>query len=35
MAKVGGQARTFVDLLEEDTGVPRDYLPAAMDGRVG
>ena len=32
---VGGQARTFVDLLEADTGVPRDCLPAAMDGRVG
>ena len=31
---VGGQARTFVDLLEVDTGVPRD-LPAAMDDRVG
>ena len=24
------QARTFVDLLEADTGVPRDYLPVAM-----
>ena len=32
---VGGQARTFVDLLETDTGVTRDCLPAAMDGRVG
>ena len=32
---VGGQARTFVDLLEADTGVPRDCLPAAMDNRVG
>ena len=32
---VGGQARTFVDLLEADTGVPRDCLPAAMDDRVG
>ena len=32
---VGGQARTFVDLLEAHTGVPRDYLPAAMDDRVG
>ena len=32
---VGGQARTFVDLLEADTGVPRDYLPATMDDRVG
>ena len=29
------QACTFVDLLEADTGVPRDYLPAAMDDRVG
>ena len=29
---VGGQARTFVDLLE---GVPRDCLPAVMDDRVG
>ena len=26
---------TFVDLLEADTGVPRDCLPAAMDDRVG
>ena len=33
--KVGGQAGTFVDLLEADTGVPRDCLPAAMDDRVG
>ena len=32
---VGGQARTFVDLLEADTGVPRDCLLAAMDERVG
>ena len=32
---IGGQARTFVDLLEADTGVPRDCLPAAMDDRVG
>ena len=32
---VGGQARTFLDLLEVDTGVPRDCLPAAMDDRVG
>ena len=32
---VGGQARTFVDLLEADTEVPRDCLPAAMDDRVG
>ena len=32
---VGGQARTFVDILEADNGVPRDCLPAAMDGRVG
>ena len=32
---VGGQAGTFVDLLEADTGVPRDCLPAAMDDRVG
>ena len=32
---VGGQARTFVDLLEVDTRVPRDCLPAAMDDRVG
>ena len=24
-----------VDLLEADTGVPRDCLPAAMDDRVG
>ena len=32
---VGGQADTFVDLLEADTGVPRDCLPSAMDERVG
>ena len=32
---VGGQACTFVDLLEADTGVPRDCLPAVMDDRVG
>ena len=32
---VGGQAGTFVDLLEADTGVPRDCLPAAMVDRVG
>ena len=32
---VGRQARTFVDLLEADTGVPRDCLLAAMDDRVG
>ena len=25
----------FVDLLEADTGVPRDCLLAAMDDRVG
>ena len=28
---VGGQPRTFVDLLEADTWVPRDCLRAAMD----
>ena len=32
---VGGQVRTVVDLLEADTGVPRDCLPAEMDDRVG
>ena len=32
---VGGQARTFADLLEADTGVPRDCLLATMDDRVG
>ena len=32
---VGGQAGTVVDLLEADTGVPRDCLPAVMDDRVG
>ena len=32
---VGGQACTVVDLLEADTGVPTDCLPAAMDDRVG
>ena len=31
----GGQAGTVVSLLEADTGVPRDCLPAAMDDRVG
>ena len=34
-SSIGGQARTFVDLLETDTGVRRDCLPAAMDDRVG
>ena len=32
---VGGQAGTFAYLLEADTGVPRDCLPAVMDDRVG
>ena len=32
---VGGQARTFVDLPEVDTWVPRDCLPAVMDDRAG
>ena len=32
---IGGQARTFVDRLKADTGVPRDCLPAATDERVG
>ena len=32
---IGGRARTIVDLLEADTGVPRDCLPAAMDDRDG
>ena len=32
---VGGQAGTFVDLLEADTRVPRDCLLAEMDERVG
>ena len=32
---VGGQAATVVDLLEADTGVPRDCLPAVIDDRVG
>ena len=27
-------AHYFVDMLEADTGVPRDCLPAAMDNRV-
>ena len=31
---VGGHAHTF-DLLEVDTGVSRDCLPAAMDDRIG
>ena len=29
------RARTFVELLEAHTGVPRNCLPAAMDDRVG
>ena len=29
------QTGSFVDLLETDTGVPRDCLQAAMDDRVG
>ena len=29
------RARIFVDLLEADTGVPRDCWPAAMNDRVG
>ena len=33
--RVGGQARTFVDLLEADTWVSRDCLPAVMVDRVG
>ena len=32
---VGGQAGTFVDLLEVDTGVPRDCLLAVIVDRVG
>ena len=32
---IGRQARTFVDLLEVDTWVPRDSLLAAMDDRDG
>ena len=32
---IGRQARTVVDLLEADTGFPRDCLRAAMDDRVG
>ena len=28
-------AHLLIDLLEADTGVPRDCLPAAMDDRVG
>ena len=36
MAKGASEDRLahFVDLLEADTGVPRDCLPAAMDDRV-
>ena len=33
--RVGGQILTFVDLLEADTGVPRDCFLAAIDDRVG
>ena len=29
------QAHTFVNVLEADTGIPRDCLPAAMDDGVG
>ena len=32
---VRGQVHTFVDLLEADSAVPRDCLPAAIDDRVG
>ena len=32
---IGGQAHTFVDLLEADIGVLRDCLPAVMDDRAG
>ena len=32
---VRGQTGTFVDLLEVDTRVPRDCLPAAVDDKVG
>ena len=36
MAKAASEDRLArVDLLEADTGVPRDCLPAAMDDRVG
>ena len=31
----GDRLAPFVDLLEADTGVPRDCLPVAMDDRVG
>ena len=31
---VGGQACTFVDLLEADTRVPRDCLAVVMDDRA-
>ena len=34
MAKGASEDR-LVDLLEVDTGVPRDCLPAVMDDRVG
>ena len=32
---IRGQAYTFVDLLEADTGVPRDCLLAMMIDRYG
>ena len=32
---IRGQVRTTVDVLEADTGIPSDSLPATMDDRVG
>ena len=32
---VGGQLFTFVDQLEEDTGIPKEFLPSAMEDREG
>ena len=32
---IGGQAGSFVDVLEVDTRIPRDGLPAGRDDRVG
>ena len=32
---VGGQKRTYIDQLEQDTGIPRENLACEMDDREG